>query len=321
MTTITQFMKENYRHFNSRETLAAARGWKQFRKDGGQMLICMAGAMSTAELGVSLARVIRSGAVSGICATGANLEEDLFRMVPGPEYVDLPEYRHLSARQEEQLEKDGLHRVTDTCIPYDTMMAVENTIVGYWQQAAQRGEAFFPDEYAARYVREYGQKHGHDKAIEHSWVAAAVEKNVPIFTPGWEDSSLGCAFTACVMNGKIPSIDVVKTGIAQAVRMVEWYRQTDAKAPIGLFQIGGGIAGDFAICIVPLILHDLKEKCRRWQYFAQIADSTTSYGSYSGAVPNEKITWAKISPDTPAFMIESDATIVAPLIFNYLLDE
>ena len=52
----------------------------------------------------------------------------------------------------------------------------------------------------------------------------------------------------------------------------------------------------------------------------QISDSTTSYGSYSGAVPNEKITWGKISTDTPSFIIESDATIVAPLVFAYLLN-
>jgi deoxyhypusine synthase len=58
-----------------------------------------------------------------------------------------------------------------------------------------------------------------------------------------------------------------------------------------------------------------------WGYFCQISDSTTSYGSYSGAVPNEKITWGKLSVDTPTFIIESDATIVAPLIFAWLLGE
>ncbi|MBY0433291.1 MAG: deoxyhypusine synthase family protein, partial [Cyclobacteriaceae bacterium] len=89
---------------------------------------------------------------------------------------------------------------------------------------------------------------------------------------------------------------------------------------IGFFQIGCGIAGDFPICVVPLIQQDLNLKCKLWGYFCQISDSTTSYGSYSGAVPNEKITWGKLSIDTPKFIVESDATIVAPLMFAYILD-
>ena len=62
-----------------------------------------------------------------------------------------------------------------------------------------------------------------------------------------------------------------------------------------------------------------RESVPLWAYFCQISDSTTSYGSYSGAVPNEKITWGKLGKDTPKFIIESDATIVAPLIFAYIL--
>ena len=89
---------------------------------------------------------------------------------------------------------------------------------------------------------------------------------------------------------------------------------------IGFFQIGGGIAGDFPICVVPMLEQDLDRRTPLWAYFGQISDSTTSYGSYSGAVPNEKITWGKLAEDTPRFIVETDATIVAPLIFQYLLE-
>ena len=72
------------------------------------------------------------------------------------------------------------------------------------------------------------------------------------------------------------------------------------QATIGFFQIGGGIAGDFPICVVPMMHQDLRSStCPLWGYFCQISDSTTSYGSYSGAVPNEKITWGKLGMDTP----------------------
>ena len=103
--------------------------------------------------------------------------------------------------------------------------------------------------------------------------------------------------------------------------LVDWYLENTASQSLGFFQIGGGIAGDFPICVVPLIQQDLHQECRLWGYFCQISDSTTSYGSYSGAVPNEKITWGKLSVDTPRFVIESDATIVAPLVFAYVLEQ
>lgn len=114
----------------------------------------------------------------------------------------------------------------------------------------------------------------------------------------------------------------MKSGIQYMTSLAEWYMSTSKKKDIGFFQIGGGIAGDFPICVVPMLHQDMEItdiKC--WKYFCQIGDSTTSYGSYSGAVPNEKITWGKLEPETPKFMIESDATIVAPLIFAYVLGQ
>jgi deoxyhypusine synthase len=315
--SLSDFMHRHYRHFNAAEVLRAAQAWKSFWQSGGKMLVTLAGAMSTAELGISLARLIRAGAVQAICSTGANLEEDLFRLVCGNAYHDLPGYRQLSERDEARLAGQNLHRVTDTCIPYSAMQVVEDQMLDQWKAAAAAGHAFFPDEYAARLVERW-RLSGHDSdALERSWLAAAAAMGVPIFTPGWEDSSLGCAFAAQVIEGLNSS--VVKMGVAQTLRLVDWYRAADSHSSVGMFQIGGGIAGDFAVSVVPLILHDLGQQCRRWQYFAQISDSTTSYGSYSGAPPAEKISWSKIDPHTPTFMIESDATIVAPLIFGYVL--
>ena len=150
---------------------------------------------------------------------------------------------------------------------------------------------------------------------------AACEKQLPIYTPGWEDSTLGNIFTARVMQGVIGSHQVIRSGTEQMENLIAWYLEQDRRASVGFFQIAGGIAGDFAICVVPLILQDLKKSCGFWGYFAQISDAVTSYGSYSGAIPNEKITWFKLGKETPRFMINSDATIVAPLIFAYVLGE
>jgi len=155
-----------------------------------------------------------------------------------------------------------------------------------------------------------------------SWLVAAAERELPIFVPGWEDSTLGNMYAGHCINGDVENVDTVRSGIEYMMDLAEWYQDVAPENSIGFFQIGGGIAGDFPICVVPMLHQDLQlTNVPRWGYFCQISDSTTSYGSYSGAVPNEKITWGKLSVDTPKFIIESDATIVAPLIFAYVLGD
>ena len=154
-----------------------------------------------------------------------------------------------------------------------------------------------------------------------SWVLAACEKNIPIIVPAWEDCTTANIYTAHCIRGEFdPSISMIKNGIETMIFLTEWYKKNSGGKGVGFFQIGGGTAGDFPICVVPMMEQDLEwHGTPLWAYFCQISDCTTSYGSYSGAVPNEKITWGKLSKDTPRFIIESDATIVAPLLFSYVL--
>ena len=321
MTTISAFMEANYKHFNARETLDAAKGWNSLLESGGKMFLSMAGAMSTGEIGVSLGQMIRQDKVHAICCTAANLEEDLFNLFNNSEYKLVPEYRDLSPEQELELRDQGFNRVTDTCIPESVMLQVEDYLITLWQDAAKKGESRFPWEYFYELLDMEAVKQHFQIPPEHSWVLAAKEKNLPIYTPGWEDCTLANKFVALVMMGKLPNHTPIKTGTQQMQHLAEWYlEQANQETPVGFFQIGGGIAGDFPICVVPMIIQDLKKQdAPFWAYFAQISDSTTSYGSYSGAVPNEKITWYKLAVDTPRFMINSDAALVAPLIFSYVL--
>lgn len=322
MTSVRAFMEHNFRHFNAREALAAARAYEEHLDAGGAMLLALGGAMSTAELGVSLARMIREKKLHAVCSTGANLEEDLYRLVAQPEYLQLPGYRDLTPADEAGLADRNLYRVTDTCIPLAPMVTIDEAITPLWVQAAQRGESRFPWEYCYQLVRSGALEPHYAIDPSESWVVAAAEMDIPIYTPGWEDSTVGNAFTARVVDGTLPDYSAVKSGLAQMGHLIDWYLAHCDGQGVGFFQIGGGIAGDFSICVAPLILEDLeREGTPGWSYFCQIGDSTTSYGSYSGAVPNEKITWRKLSPETPRFMIESDATIVAPLIFGYVLGD
>ena len=318
--TIQNFIKQNFKHFNAAVVTDASEAYIKHLRQGGKMFLSMAGAMSTAELGITLAEMIRSEKIHGICCTGANLEEDIFNLVAHDHYERVPGYRNLTAKEEKALLDRGMNRVTDTCIPEEeAMRKIERKLLRYWQKADQSGERYFPYEYLYQLLRSGELKEHYQIDPKHSWILAACEKGIPIFAPGWEDSTLGNVFVANVMKKNISNFNVVKSGYELMAFLVKWYQTMTVDTSLGFFQIGGGIAGDFPICVVPLIEQDLKEKCKLWGYFCQISDSTTSYGSYSGAVPNEKITWGKLDANTPRFVIESDATIVAPLIFAYVL--
>jgi len=292
------------------------------------MLVTLAGAMSTAELGISLAEMIRRGKVHGIVCTGANLEEDVFNLVAHNYYERVPHYRNLSAKEEAALLKRHMNRVTDTCIPeMEAMRRIEKAVLAEWVAADRAKERYFPHEFMYKILRSGKLKNSYQIDPKHSWLLAACEKNLPIFVPGWEDATLGNMYAAHVIEGDVRNVHTVRTGIEYMAKLAEWYTKTakplrTGEGSIGFFQVGGGIAGDFPICVVPMLHQDLRRTgIPLWGYFCQVSDSTTSYGSYSGAVPNEKITWGKLAASTPKFIVESDATIVVPLIFSWILGE
>src|SRR5579863_5672437 len=138
--TISSFMKHHYRHFNSAVVIDASEAYNKHLAEGGKMLITLAGAMSTAELGLSLAEMIRQGKVHGICCTGANLEEDLYNLVAHDHYERVPHYRQLTPQQEVDLLNHHLNRVTDTCIPEEeAMRRIERIVEEEWHAADRDG--------------------------------------------------------------------------------------------------------------------------------------------------------------------------------------
>ncbi len=320
---IKSFLAKHYRHFNAAALIDAAEAYGRLVDSNGKMFLTLAGAMSTAELGISLAEMIRCDKVHAITCTGANLEEDLFNLVAHEHYERVPNYRDLTAEDEQALLDRHLNRVTDTCIPEEeAMRRLERKVGNLWQKADAEGRRYFPHELLYELLLSGALDEHFQIDPANSWMLAAAKKDLPIFVPGWEDSTLGNVFAAHCIRGDVTNQGTIRGGIEYMIELAHWYRETMTEHPIGFFQIGGGIAGDFPICVVPMLEQDLRmEGVRKWAYFCQISDSTTSYGSYSGAVPNEKITWGKLGVDTPKFIIESDATIVAPLLFAYVLGQ
>jgi len=317
---ISQFIEKYYLHFNAASLVDAAKGYEQQLEQGSKMLVSLAGAMSTAEIGKIFAEIIRQDKVQIISCTGANLEEDVMNLVAHSHYERIPNYRDLTPEQEWGLLERGLNRVTDTCIPEEeAFRRLQEHIVELWKAAEAKGERYFPHEYMYQLLLSGVLEQYYEIDIKNSWMYAAAKANLPMVVPGWEDSTMGNIFASYVVKGELKA-STMKSGIEYMTFLADWYT-ANSQNGIGFFQIGGGIAGDFPICVVPMLSQDLERRDTPfWSYFCQISDSTTSYGSYSGAVPNEKITWGKLDINTPKYIIESDATIVAPLIFAYLLN-
>ena len=303
---IHSFIMDRFRHFNAGELARCATSLRSFIDSGGSIMITLAGAMSTAQIGRSLAPAIRAGKIHAISCTGANLEEDLFHLVGGDNYHEIPDWRNLTAEDEKSLHDNGMNRVTDTCIPEEsTIQYLIPELLKVWSE-----ERRFPHQHLFELLNRLPSIDG-----TYSWLVAAKEHDIPIYVPGWEDSTLGNIFAASCIKGELNHVQV-KGGVEAMIHLADWY--SEKTNPIGLLQVGGGIAGDFPICVVPLLNQDLQRSTRKWSWFAQISDSTTSYGGYSGATPNEKISWGKLEIETPKFMIESDATIVLPLLLESL---
>lgn len=317
---IGKFMLEHYKHFNAAALVDAAKGYEKHLGEGKKMMVTLAGAMSTAELGKSFGEMIRQDKVHIISCTGANLEEDLMNLVAHKHYERVPNYRDLTPQQEWDLLERGLNRVTDTCIPEEeAFRRLQSHIFEIWKEAEEKGERYFPHEFMYKLLLSGVLEQYYEIDPKNSWMLAAAKKNLPIIVPGWEDSTMGNIFASYCLKGELKA-STMKSGIEYMTFLADWYTDNSGSDGIGFFQIGGGIAGDFPICVVPMLYQDMERTDTPfWSYFCQISDSTTSYGSYSGAVPNEKITWGKLDINTPKFIVESDATIVAPLIFGYLL--
>lgn len=318
-TPISDFIDKYFLHFNAAALVDAADEYTNQLAKGNKMMVTVAGAMSTAEMGKILAQMIREDKIHIISCTGANLEEDVMNLVAHDHYERIPNYRDLTPEQEQELLDRHLNRVTDTCIPEEeAFRRIQGNIERFWNEAEAKGERYLPHEYVYQMLLDGCLEEHYQIDPKDSWMLAAAEKNLPIVVPGWEDSTLGNIFASNCLQAKLkPS--TMKSGIEYMTFLADWYTDNTQENGIGFFQIGGGIAGDFPICVVPMLEQDMERPTPLWSYFCQISDSTTSYGSYSGAVPNEKITWGKLAADTPKYIIESDATIVAPLIFAKIL--
>lgn len=326
---VSAFAEKTLNHCNGGSTMQAALWLKQHLKGGGKLVVTIAGALSSFQVGIMLAELIRKNKVHLISATGANHEESYYRYVAHSHYAYIPNYTELTPKQEAELRDAGLRRITDTFLPEDESVRImEPHLLKMWKQAEKKGERYYPHEYFRRLFAEKLISPDPKANPNDCWAYAAYQKDIPIVVPGFEDSTMGNIFASYTYNGPhkkkggvTVDRDVMKSGLDYFHLMYDWYLKESKKHPIAFLQLGGGIAADFPICVVPSIKHDLHlTKARDWAGFIEIGSSPMSYGSYSGAGGKEKITWDKLSTESYYQIIQSDVTVAFPWIAAVLLD-
>lgn len=327
---VSAFAERTLLHCNGGSTMQAALWLKDHLQNGGKLVITLAGALSSFQIGVILAELIRKDKVHLISATGANHEESYYRYVAHSHYANIPRYTELTPEQEAELRDAGLRRITDTFLPEDESVRImEPHLLKMWQEAQEKKERYFPHEYFKRLFEEELIQPDPQANPDDCWTYAAYEKDIPIVIPGFEDSTMGNIFAGYTYSGPhkqngdvVLDGTIVKSGLEYFHLMADWYMEESKKAPIAFLQLGGGIAADFPICTVPFLKGDLKVKgkVRDWAGFIEIGSSPMSYGSYSGAGGKEKITWGKLSTESYYQIIQSDVTVAFPWIAAILLD-
>jgi deoxyhypusine synthase len=326
---VSAYAERTLNHLNGGSTMQAALWLKKHVENGGKIVVTLAGALSSFQIGVMLAELIRQDKVHLVSATGANHEESYYRYVAHSHYANIPRYTELTPEQEAELRDAGLRRITDTFLPEDESVRImEPHLFKMWQEAEKKGESYLPHEYFRRLFKEKLIKPDAQANPKDCWAYAAYEKDIPIVIPGFEDSTMGNIFASYTYKGSVKkkgdpyvSPSVMKTGLDYFHLMYDWYSKESKKSPIAFLQLGGGIAADFPICVVPSIKHDLKNhNVRDWAGFIEIGSSPMSYGSYSGAGGKEKITWDKLSTKSYYNIIQSDVTVAFPWIAAVLLD-
>lgn len=332
------------RHCNGGRTVDAGLWLKNHCDQGGKIFLTMAGAGSSFQLGIPIGELIRAGKIAAISVTGANLEESPYRLVANSLYAYIPAYQELTREEEDELDRAGLRRITDTFLPEEeSVRLILPELEKLWREAEASGKPrfwheFFFELFERRIIPDVIPFDPHANS-DDCWLYQCWRHKIPVFVPGAEDSTMGNIFSYYCYGGNHPflakykqknpiSPEVVHHSFRYMNLLAEWYMNNTVEQGLAFVQLGGGIAADFPICVVPHLMKDYlfeesvetqRKRIRPWDGFVEIHSSPMSFGSYSGAGPKEKITWSKLRRDAFGIQIFGDYTAIFPDIAALVL--
>lgn len=328
-TPISNWLARTKLHCNGGKTVDAGLLLKRHCDAGGKIFLTMAGAASSFQVGVEIGELIRAGKIAGISVTGANLEESLYRLVANSCYAYIPDYMELTRSEEKELDRAGFRRITDTFLPEEeSVRVVLPKLEELWREAEAEKKYLLWHEYFYQLFERKMIEFDPTANPDDCWLYQAWLHHVPVFVAGVEDSTMGNIFAYYSYGGDHPflsrykqkqpiSPEMIHHSFRYMHRLTEWYMDSTKERKHAFLQLGGGIAADFPICVVPHLKKDYlaeqslelqEELIPTWAGFVEIHSSPMSFGSYSGAGGKEKITWSKLEPDAFVVQICGDFT-------------
>jgi deoxyhypusine synthase len=286
--------------------------------------VSITGALTPAGLGISaLIPLMRAGFIDWIITTGANLYHDTHFG------IGLSLHQGSTAISDVTLRDEEVVRIYDIFFDYSVLLDTD----AFFRRVIEGEEFQRPMSTAefhnlcGKYVLERGRKLGLE---DKSFLAAAYELGVPLYTSSPGDSSIGMNVAAKALQGNRlafdPSLDVNETAsIVLAAKRGAIHGRGDKGRKHGgksaVFILGGGSPKNFMLQTEPQIQEVLGIDERGHDYFLQITDARPDTGGLSGATPGEAVSWGKVDPDRlpDAVVCYVDSTIALPLITSYAL--
>ncbi len=286
--------------------------------------LSLTGALTPAGLGISaLIPLMRAGFIDWIITTGANLYHDTHFGIGLALHQGSANVSDIVLREEEVV------RIYDIFFDYSVLLDTDafyrRIIEGEEFQKSMSTAEFH--NLCGKYVRERERQLG---LKNKSFIAAAYEYGVPLYTSSPGDSSIGMNVAAKALQGNKlafdPSSDVNETAaIVLAAKRGAIHGKGDKGRKHGgksaVFILGGGSPKNFILQTEPQIQEVLGIDERGHDYFLQITDARPDTGGLSGATPDEAVSWGKVDPERlpDAVVCYVDSTIALPIITAYAL--
>lgn len=259
--------------------------YSQMIMEGAVVFLGLAGPLVPGGLRKVITDIIRSGMANVVVSSGANIVHDMIEAFGGTHYSG-----SFNADDVELRDK-GIGRVGNIYVPKEDFIVFEKRCREIFKGIPEKLRVNLS-------VRELLSIIGASIKDKGSFLKAARDFDVPVFSPGITDSMLGLQLFFYSQEEK-----VVLNVLKDMKELADIVFKAD-KA--GALMIGGGVPKHYILGV-----NTLRDGI---DYGIQITTDRGDGGSLSGAKLEEAISWGKAGKKARLVSLVGDATILLPLL-------
>ena len=325
--TITQLVDDVFdgMGYNAKRLAEACHLFKSMLDGNSTVCLTLAGAMTPVGMGGGIIKMMEKGFVDWIVTTGANTYHDLHFA------YQLPVHQGDQCADDNELAEHDVVRIYDVYIDMQrTLIAQDNIIQALTGKAVEDNK--FPAKFStAYYYKTLGEGVWETaKNPDRSFIASASKNKVPVFVPGFADSSvgMGTSYLPILANRNSGSFDLdpedfvdpsPTMDVLESAAIVHDSMIHDISR--GVIEVGGGVPKNFLQQTGPMISQIIGMECPGENYVIQVTVDRPDTGGLSGATINEGKSWGKIPRAGEGNVVPYlDATVGIPIIFAYALE-